>query len=199
MDAWSSMGQFFSISENSVVVCQPDGIRLYHIPELESVEDSSTLFPVWSWSGEFSQSDGSLYDMGPQHPKLYIQGSLTTHKLDLGLDKSGFMVVLKHDTTGGPPAYWLPGWGRNLVLKGRKGVCHYRTDGGKVIAFNTLLLGREDTTGVFRICANERELVGDRTQVDLDEVTGRLLVVIGVARGHVRPYTRRLWLADTSV
>ena len=200
------MVRFFSASENSIVVCHPDGIHLYHIPELGSVGDSSTLVPIWSWSGGSNQYYGTLYDTDPQHPRIYLQGSLITHDIDFGLDESGFLVVLSHTATGGQPAYCVFDEERSFVLKGRKGVCYCMGGAdGYTVVLKTLLLGREHTTGVFRIRANEsvaREgLSVQDLKVDLDEVTGRLLVAVeSVTEGNlIESHVRKLWLADSSV
>jgi hypothetical protein len=200
LDVDSPAGEFFIVSENSIILCDMCGIRLYHIPELGSVDDSSSISPVWSWSGVSTYYAGSLYDTGSQNTKLYIQGSLVTHKLEFGPDKSGFLVVLKHSITEERPAYYIPCEQRGIILKGRKGVRHHR-DGCPVIVFNTLLLGKEHTPGVFRIRTDE--LSGEDylpmqevKHLDLDEVTGRLLIGVDFAYRDSGIHAQRLLLMD---
>jgi hypothetical protein len=196
--------RFFAVSENSIAVCDPDGIRLYHIPELGSVDDGSILSPVWSWSGESSRYDGNLYDVCTQYPKLYIQGSSVTHKLEFGLNEPGFLVILRYSITRERPAQYIFD-GRRFILKGWKGVCHCWDDSPVTILFNTLLLGREHTSGEFRICASELWeedsdflVVPEVKHIDLDEVTGRLLVGVDSVARHSGVHARALWLMDPS-
>jgi hypothetical protein len=198
LDIESPVGEFFAVSENAIVVCDMGGIRLYHIPELGSVGDSSTLSPVWSWSEDSIRYDGSLYDTGSQYPKLYIQGSLVAHKLEFGPGESGSPVVLEHNITGERPAYHIPCEKREAILKGRKGVRHHSKDGLEMV-FNTLLLDREHTSGVFRVRAEELPEGNPLPEVkhmDLDEVTGRLLVGVDSVHRHSGVYAQTLWLTD---
>ena len=180
--------------ENGIVVAHPDGIRLYHIPEVESVDDGTVLFPVWSWSGESDHYKGSIYDTGSRFPILHIQGS-NTHKLEFVLE-SGFPVVLMHTIT---KAYCkLDDW-QELLMKGRMVVRLHQVVNPPEIVFYTSLVEREDTMGVFRICLNESSAGGilcvqDLWVTDLDEVTGRLLVDVELSRR--RAYEQRLWLVD---
>jgi len=195
------MVRFFSVPGNGIVVTHLDGIRLYHIPELESVDDGSVLFPVWSWSGESTRYEGSVYDIGSRFPILHIQGSSNIHKLEFGLG-SGFPVVLRHTITAGQSVHCEPDedeW-QKLFLKGRKGVCLHQVFNPPAMVFYTSLVGREDITGVFRICTNELfDILGvlDLWSMDLDEGTGRLL--LGVDLPGRYPYQQRLWLVDPLV
>lgn len=186
--------QFFSISENGIVVCHPDGIYLYHIPELESVDDYSVLSPAWSWSGESTRYHGSLYDVWSKFPKLSIQGSRNLHKLEFSLEP-GFPVVLRHNVTRGLPRYCIPDdeWG--TAVKGRKWARHYQlSDIGTQILVATLLLEREDEPGGFSVrpgfSMNEKLEV---KYMDVDEATGRFLFGMG-RRGLGR--ASKLWLVD---
>ena len=190
--------RFFSVSENSIVLSHPEGIYLYHIPELgPAVDVDFNLSPVWYWSGESSQSYyGSLYDTLSQYPKLYIQGPSSTHKLEFDLGESGFPVVLNHSITGELPAYCVPDEGRGLVVRGRKGVRPSWSGDDPVIQFNTLLLGKEQATGVFRVRTDEEDSTVRGARMDLDEVTGRLLVCVELVERVTGLRVYKLWLVD---
>ena len=157
-----------------------------------------TLSPVWYWSGEPSQSYcGSLYDTLSRYPKLYIQGSSDIHKLEFDLGESGFPVVLNHTITGELPAYCVPDEGpQDLVLKGRKGVRPSWSWYDPVIQFNTLLLGKEQATGVFLVCTDEEGFTVWDALVDLDDVTGRLLVGVNLFEETTGLHVHKLWLVD---
>jgi len=79
-------------------------------------------------------------------------------------------------------------------------VCVHQVFNPPELVFYTFLVGREDITGVFRICTNESSAGGildaqDLWCTDLDEVTGRLLVGVELS-DRPDPSGRRLWLVD---
>jgi hypothetical protein len=68
------------------------------------------------------------------------------------------------------------------------------------IVFNTLLLGREHTSGIFRSDELWEEFdfltVPEVKHIDLDEVTGRLLVGVNPSARLNGFFARALWLID---
>ena len=176
------------------------GIHLYHIPELRAVGDDSNLVPVWSWGGDASGYRGTLNETASPYHALWLQGSWFTHTLEFDVDESGcFPVVVSHQITQGQPAYYVR---RHLKLQGRKamGVDVWR---GEAV-FKTGVLGNSDLTrqlrarlpGVYEGPLHEQD---EAKYADLDEVTGRIMVVIGTVPGRRQgdiPYARRLCLAD---
>jgi len=184
--------RFFSVPGNDIVVAHQDGIHLYHIPELESVDDGSALFPVWSWSGESTEYKGCLYDTNSRFPVLHIQGWSNTHKLEFARG-SGFPMVLRHTVTGEQLAYYKSNRRQGFLLKGRKGISCHRAVDPPGIMFNTWLVGKEDVTRVFHVCAHQFFTGGVLSipqvlGMDFDEVTGRFILVLD--------FGKSLWLVD---
>lgn len=177
------------------------GIRLYHIPKLGIVDDGSYLDQIWSWSGDATVYRGTLYKTASPYPALWLQGGWTTHTLEFDVGESGcFPVVENHQVTEGRPAYYV---GRLLKLQGRKGMGTEVRRGGEAV-FKTRVLGKPDLTRELRASlpgfwdVDWRELY-EVKYTDLDEVTGRIMVVIGNVpgrRGDGIPYAHRLCLAD---
>jgi hypothetical protein len=184
------------VSENAVVICDIEGIRLYHIPDLSSGEGPSTLNSVWEWLGESKWLCGSVDVTSSQHPMLYLQGTLGTHTITFRMNASGRdPVVTEHRISGGLPAYIasLEGeGGRRFVMKGRKGLGYP--------GFNTCLLGREELAGGFSVDVelpedsiwNEHEV----TLADFDERTGRILIGTNRYGAVNEDQAIRIYLAD---
>ena len=189
------------VSENAVVLCDTEGILLYHIPELSSTV-SQTLSPVWEWSGESRWFCGSVRMMSPQHPVLHLQGASGTHTITFHTNTCGRdPVVVKHHITGKLPAHLASvkltaeGDDHLVVMKGRKGLYY-----GKEIPDSELaacLLGREELTGRF---GADLELPGEDTWgeynvtlADFDERTGRILIGVSADSDDLGI---RIYLAD---
>jgi len=166
--------------------------------------DSYRLGPAWGWEGDVSECRGTLYKTESPYPALWLQGERTTHTLELDVDESGcFPVVVSHRITEGQPAYYE----ECLKLQGRKGM---GVDVGlhDEIVFNMGVLGKPDMTrrlyaalpGFNKGILFEQDEV---KYVDLDEATGRIMVVVGLpsdrwGRKDV-PYAWQLYLADLPV
>ena len=180
------------------------GIHLYHIPELGAVDDTPHLDPIWSWwasPGGLSGYYGTFYKTASPYPALWLQGEQTTHTLEFGVDESGcFPVVTNHHITQGQPAYYVE---RHLKLQGRKAMgTEVKQDGEAV--FKTGVLGKPDLARELRASLpgmwDGHRFESDEVKyTDLDEATGRIMVVIGTVpdlRSDSIPYARRLCLAD---
>ena len=118
------------------------------------------------------------------------------------MDEFGdFPFVVKHRITERPPAYYL---GRHLKLQGRKAMGLDVKRGGDIV-FRTGVLGNPDLTrelhaplpGMWAVYWYQLE---EMKYTDLDEATGRIMVVVGTVAGqrgsYNIPYARRLCLAD---
>ena len=140
------------ISENAVVVCDAEGIHLYHIPELSTAEGLSTLSPVWEWLGKSSWDSGSVCMTTSRHPMLYLQRLSEIHTVAFHMDASGRdPVVSGHHISGELPAPLLSlanGDKCPFAMKGRKYLCYGRRT-SDVFWFDTHLLGREVLVGGF--------------------------------------------------
>ena len=168
------------ISENAVVMCNGEGIHLYHIPELGSAVPRR-LSPVWEWPGGSRWFCGSACMISPQHPVLYLQGASGTHTITFRVGACGRdPVVVKHHITGKLPVHLtsIEGGDHLFVMKGRRGL--YQGGGVPPSEFATCLLGREELTGRF---SADLELPGEDISerhevglVDFDERTGRILI-----------------------
>jgi len=189
------------VSENAVVICDAEGIRLYHIPELNSGENFSTLDPVWEWLGESWWSCGSVSMTTSQHPTLYLQEISAVHTIIFRMDASGRdPLVAEHRISGLPAclASLEEGDDRRFVMKGRKGVCY---DAHVTSSeFDTFLLGIEGLAGGFGV---ELELPGDGNWnehevrlVDFDERTGRILIGTNRYGEYNEREAIRVYLAD---
>ena len=117
---------FFVISENSVVLCDPAGIHLYHIPKLESERDKPTLSLVWT-SGQLWYEDwcqGSLCDAGSLNPTLYVHCPSAMEIVEFSLDESGRFFVITADDMEDRLARCGGRWGKvtecDVRLRGRK-------------------------------------------------------------------------------
>ena len=198
----------FLVSENGLIIINRFGIHLYHIPEPGTADDDSDLIPVWSWEGDTSNERGTLYETGSPYPALCLQGYRTTHTLEFDVDESragSFPMVVNHHIAEERPDYFMP---HHLKLKGRKAMGVLATH-SKVV-FKTGGLGRSDLAR--RLDARlpgfyEYSQLGQYSEVkyvDLDEATGRIMVVIGAAvdgdsGDDFTPYARRLCLADLPI
>lgn len=187
------------VSENAVVICDVEGIHLFHIPELSSAENLSTLEPVWDWLGESRWSCGSISMTSPKHPTLYLQGGFATHTIVFRMDASGRdPLVVEHRVSGGPLACLTlveEEDGRRFVMKGRKGVCYNVRDGSS--EFGTWLQEMEGLAGGF---GAELELPNDNDWearlVDFDERTGRILIGTALRWGDGVQEVDRIFFAD---
>ena len=166
------------VSENAVVMCDEEGIHLYHIPELSSAEVFSILSPVWEWLAESKWFYGSACTTFSRHPVLYLyEGASGTHTITLCMDASGRNpVVAEHHISRGLRH------GRNSISsleredvcwKGGKGL-RWDISGPGAYLMGTCLLGREDLEGGF---SAKVDLEVHRIRfADFDERTGRILV-----------------------
>jgi len=169
------------VSENTVVVCDVEGIHLYRIPELSSAESFSTLSPTWEWLAKSKWFCGSACMTFSRLPVLYLQGGSGTHTIIFRTDPSGRNpVVTEHHISEELPAYLSSIGDDNLfMVKGRKGL-RYEVGGGDPCLFDTCLLGTEGLAG--RFSAEIEGPVDDGFEehkirfVDFDEMTGRVLI-----------------------
>jgi len=207
----SDYSRFFAISENSVVICDPYGTHLYHIPEFGTVKDGPPLFPFWSsprYNGGWCR--GSLCNAGLLNPTLYVHSPDGTEILEFGLDDVGcFSVVIAEETV-----YHGDDWGEEIrrydddlgqpirckiTLKGRK-VLYYKPHEMES-PFLTLVTGsvKEDAGRELstQIPSSHRDDPIYVKQMDLDERTGRLLIAVGYPRTlEAAQSARRVYLAD---
>jgi len=190
----------FVISENCLAVANHCEIWLYHIPELRAIGEGTMLVPTWSQSLNVSDCRGTLYKTTSPYPALWLQGKQATETFEFGVDESGcYPVVANHHITEGQPAFYV---GNHLKLQGRKGIS-VETERRDEIVFNTGVLGKPDTR---RLRApmpglNEcpRPAQGEVKYTDLDEVTGRIMVVVGPVPDQwwdEVPCVRRGYIAD---
>ena len=188
------------VSENAVVLCDTEGIYLYHIPELSSAENFSTLKPTWEWRGESKWLCGSICMKPSQHPTLYLQEASAIHTIVFRMDVSGRdSTVAQHRIDEGLPAYFTSPEEENdhlFVMKGRKGL-YYNI---REESFDTRLLGIEEFAGGF-----DAELVlpddgsWDEQEVrivDFDERTGRILIGTNRSGEYSGNEAIRIYLAD---
>jgi len=173
------------VSENAVVMCEAEGIHLYHIPELSSAEGFSTLGPVWEWLVESKWFCGSVCMSFSQHPVLYLQGASGTHTIAFRMGACGRdPVVVEHHINRDLQAHLLSLEADDLfVMKGRKGL-RYNVGEGDPYLLDTCLLGREGLSGGFS--AEVEDFDGgnwkehDVRFADFDERTGRILIATNV-------------------
>ena len=140
---------------------------------------------------------GTLYTTSP-HAALWLQGEQTTHTLEFGLDESSsFPVVVGHHIAEGQPAYYHTG--DHLKLKGRKVMGIETKEHGKTV-FKTGVLGKPDVTRQLHPSSPDSHdgpwpAPGQVKYMDLDEVTGRIMVAIG----PVLYCAQQLCLADLPI
>jgi len=164
------------------------------------VDEDTKLVPVWSRLLDASEFHGTFYKKASPYPALWLQGKQTTHTIEFDVDESGrYPVVVNHHITEGRPAFYL---GNTLKLQGQKGMSVETGLQGEIV-INTGVLGKPDTR---RLRApipglNDGPWRG-RSEVkytNLDEITGRIMVVVGTEpgrRSYVTPYARQLYIAD---
>lgn len=197
--------RYYLVSENGLVVTNYSGIYLYHIPELGVAGDGSTLVPIWVWEGDASEYRGTFYKTASPYPALWLQGEQVTHTLEFYVDENGCSpVVVNHHIVEGRPAYCV---GDHLKLKGRKVMGINVGPYGETV-FMTGVYGKPGLTrrlhtklpGVFGPGLDQygRHRPDEVKYADLDEATGRIMVVIGAASDRV-PYVQRLCLADLPI
>ena len=189
------------VSENAVVLCDAEGIHLYHIPELSSADNFSTLEPAWEWRGKSKWLCGSVCMKPSRRPMLYLQEASATHAIVFRMDASGRSpTVAQHRSSGGLPAYLAsPEENDHLfVMKGRKGLCYSIREGSS--EFGTCLLGVEGLAGGFDA---ELELPDDGSWddqevriVDFDDRTGRILIGTNQYGEYNQSEAIRIYLAD---
>ena len=188
------------VSENTVAMCDVEGIRIYRIPELRSAVGFSTLCPFWEWLVESKWFCGNVCMTFSQHPALYLQGGSGSHTITFRTNVSGRdPVVAEHHISQELPHYLSPEGDDNLfTMKGRKGL-RYNISGGETYLLDTCLLGRDGLVGGFTAVIEGP--VGDDWEeheirfADFDESTGRILIathggVWGESEGT------RIYLAD---
>ena len=192
----------FAVSENGLIVANDDGIFLYHIPELEAADEGSGLIPAWDWRGDASDLRGTFYKTTSLSRVLWLQGRSATHTLEFGVDESGyFPVVVDHNITERPRTFHPT---KHIKLQGRKGMCIECRPGGEFV-FHTRVPEDPDLTR--QLHASLRGLDGrawrdELKYVDLDELTGRIMIVVGRPNRRMRgdfPRARRLYIADLPV
>jgi len=128
--------------------------------------------------------------------------------LEFDVDESGcFPVVVNHHRTEGRPAYYV---GNHLKLQGRKGMGIDVERRGEVVLY-TGVLGEPDMTRRLRAPIPGLNANGGPClkYTDLDEVTGRIVIVVGPRRMNrmsIRgsnwddaPYARRLYIGDLPI
>ena len=193
--------QVFFVSENGFIVSGHLGIHLYYIPELRAVDNGSALVPIWSWLVDTSRYRGTLYKTASPYPALWLQGEWATHILEFDVDKLGcFPVVVNHHVTEGLPAYYVR---RSLKLRGRKVIGTVVKQRGETV-FKTGVLGKPYLTRELRatLPGRWRAHQDEVKYTNLDEATGRIVVVIGTVVGRREnniPYARRLCIADLPI
>ena len=199
--------QFFMVSENAVVICDLEGIHLYHIPELSSEPNPTgprMLSPVWEWPRDSKWFGGSVCMVSPQHPVLYLQGISGTHTITFRMDANGRdPVVVNHHITEKFPAR-LASLGDDdlFVMKGRKGLHHVGQQGLDISEFATYLVGREELTGGFSaglgIPGGTIWEIQEVELADFDERTGRILIGTNwyASYGAGHHCGSRIYLAD---
>ena len=189
------------MSENGLVVTNRLGIHLYYIPEPRAVDDDSDVIPIWSWLGDASTYRGTLYKTVSLYPGLWLQGEAIGHTLEFDVDGSGCSpVVVNHHITEGRPAFWA---GFCPKMQGRKGMGIEVRQRDEIVV-NTGMLGKPGITRQLRASLPNLYRGGWNKQdhlryADLDEVTGRITIVIGRILGERQdtiPYARRLYLTD---
>jgi hypothetical protein len=176
------------------------GIWLYHIPELRDIDEDTRLAPVWGRPLRTSDFHGTLYKTASSYPALWLQEEETTHTIEFGVDESGrYPVVMNHHIAEGRPAFYV---GNDVELRGRKGM-GIETERWGEIVFNTGMLGKPDTRRLRAPMSHLNEdpqLAHDGiTYTDLDEVTGRIMIVVDsmfARRQGDIPRAQRLYIAD---
>ena len=171
------------VFENAVVFCDPEGIHLFHIPDLSSTEGSSTLSPVWEWLRESEWFFGGVRMTFSRQPVLSLQTLSETHTITFRVDACGRdPVVSEHRVSGELPAP-LPsladGDEFGFAMKGQKLLC-YGSRIEYVYRFHTCLLGREELAGGFNVEAYDADDDWEEHDVifppDFDEKTARILI-----------------------
>lgn len=184
------------------MLCDSYGIHLYHIPELESERDKTTLAPFWtSTRSHGGWYRGSLCLAGSPNPTLYVHRPRFVEIVEFCLDRpSRFFVVTTHDKEKGVRRYGNDSdevADRDVVLRGRK-VLSYDAE-SNFLTFTTALLDRRDAGRVLRtgIANFHHGFAVDVSMVDLDEWTGRLLIAADYSTTMEEIQTARcVYLAD---
>ena len=178
----------------------PYEIWLYHIPELRAADEGTMLVPVWSRSLGVSDCRGTLCKTASPYPALWLQGKQAAHTFEFDVDESGcYPVVVNDRITEGGPAFYE---GDHLKLQGRKGI-GIETEQRDEIVFNTGIRGKTDTRRLRAPMLGPNEgpppAQGEVKYTDLDEVTGRIMVVVGPVPDQwwdEVPCAWRLYVAD---
>jgi len=191
----------FALSENCLVISDCFGIWLYHIPELGTIGENLRLLPVWGRTLHGSRYRvGTLYKTASPYPALWLLWEEATHTLEFDVDESGcYPVVVNHHITEGPPDFKV---GDNIELRGRKGMGVEKRRRGEIV-FNTGVLGKPDTrrlrAPIPGLNDNSRPAHDKVWDTDLDEVTGRIMILVGPVhdrRLDAIPRAQRLYIAE---
>ena len=186
-------------------MCDREGIRLYHIPELISAEDYAhqALDAVWGWSGDSKWFCGSVCTTFSQHPVLYLHCTSGTHTITFRVDARGRVpVVVNHHISGKLPIHLTSlnaedEEDHRFVMKGRKGFYYNVSEGEAYPGFATCLLGREELAGGFSAGVDTLSLEGHEVRLaDFDERTGRILIGTGRYQEYERDQGTRICFAD---
>ena len=189
---------FFVISENCFVATDScRGVWLYHIPELEAADEDTRLVPVWNLPSDVSGCCGTLYKTASLYPVLWLQGKQTTHTIEFDVDGC-YPVVVNHRITEGKPVFHV---GNIFKLQGRKGM-NIKTGLRSRVEINTGVVGKPDTR---RLCGaipglnhGPRFRQDQVKYTDLDEMMGRIMVVVGHEdiREEWITNAKKLYIAD---
>ena len=127
------------------MVCDVEGIHLYHIPELSSAEGSSVLGPCLGVVGGIQGVPRKcLHEVLPTPHALCPRGIGNSPSLCAYIDAPGRDLVLaKHHINGELPVHlsFREGDGIPSLMKGRRGLYWEITEPGAYL-FGTCLLGR---------------------------------------------------------
>jgi len=191
----------FAVSENCLVISDSLGIWVYHIPELRTIGEDLRLLPAWGRTLHGSSYRvGTLYKMASPYPAIWLLGEEATHTLEFDVDESGcYPVIVNHQIIWGRPDFKV---GDNIELRGRKGM-GVETRRRDEIVFNTGILGESDTrrlrAPIPGLNTGHRSKQDKAWHTDLDEVTGRIMVLVGPVPGRRQddtPRVRRLYITE---
>ena len=161
------------------------------------MDEDTKLVPFWSRLLDASEFRGTFYKTASPYPALWLQGKRTTHTIEFDVDESGYYPVVVNHITEGQPAFYV---GNTLKLKGRKGMS-IETEWEDEIVINTGVLGKPGTRRLRAPIPGLNigiEFMRDEVRyTDLDEVTGRILVVVGQEDiEEDAHYAKKLYIAE---
>ena len=189
------------VSENTVVICDAEGIHLYHIPELGAT-GNPTLESVWEWRRKSRWMCGSVCMPFSQRPILYLEEASSDHTTIFRSDPSGRnLVVGEHRVCGGFTVYVATpeeGLNNRFMMKGRKVLRYTAWEGSS--EFDTRVVGAEMLASGFDV---QLELPDDNDWdeqevrfVDFDERTGRMAISTNRRVPYNKREAIRIYLAD---